>query len=73
MRIPSRGEFHLGLSERKSELKQRHKRREQVARLKKRLAKATKSETVEIARKLRTMTPGAEVLISNWGLAEVDR
>jgi hypothetical protein len=63
----------LGLSERKSELKQRHKRREQVARLKKRLPKATKSEKVEIARKLRTMTPGAEVLIAEWSLVEVDR
>jgi hypothetical protein len=72
-RTPYRGEFHLGLSERKSELKARQKRREQIARLKKRLPKATKSEKVEIARKLRTMTPGAEVLIANWGLAEVDR
>ena len=35
--------------------------------------KATKSEKVEIARKLRTMTPGAEVLIANWSLVEVDR
>jgi hypothetical protein len=63
----------LGLSERKSELKARQKRRQQVARLKKRLGKATKSEKVEIARKLRTMTAGAEVLIANWGLVEVDR
>jgi hypothetical protein len=45
----------------------------QVARLKKRLGKATKSEKVEIARKLRSMTPGAEVLIAEWGLIEVDR
>ncbi len=63
----------MGLSERKSELKQRQKRRQQVARLKKRLGKATKSEKGEIARKLRTMTPGAEVLIANWNLVEVDR
>jgi hypothetical protein len=60
-------------SERKTELRKRQKRRLQVTRLKKRLAKATKSEKVEIARKLRTMTPGAEVLIANWGLIEVDR
>jgi hypothetical protein len=60
-------------SERKTELRKRQKRRLQVTRLKKRLAKATKSEKVEIARKLRTMTPGAEVLIANWGLVEVDR
>lgn len=63
----------MGLSERKSELKRRQKRRTQVTRLKKRLPKATKSEKVEIARKLRAMTPGAEVLIENWGLVEVDR
>ena len=73
MRTTNRGEFHLGLSERKSELKARQKRRQQVGRLKKRLGKATKSEKVEIARKLRTMTPGAEVLIANWSLVEVDR
>lgn len=63
----------MGLSERKTELKQRHKRREQVARLKKRLDKATTSEKGEIARKLRAMTPGAEVLIAEWNLIEVDR
>ncbi len=38
-----------------------------------RLAKATQSEKVEIARKLREMTPGAEQLITTWELAEVDR
>ena len=60
-------------SERKTELRHRQKRRAQITRLKKRMVKATKSEKVEIARKLRAMTPGAEVLIANWGLAEVDR
>ncbi|MGD9636296.1 MAG: DUF6800 family protein [Pirellulales bacterium] len=63
----------MGLSERKSELRRRQKRRQQVARLKKRLGKATKSEKGEIARKLRSMTPGAEVLIADWSLVEVDR
>jgi hypothetical protein len=63
----------LACSERKTELKRRQKRRERITHLKKRLAKATKSEKVEIARKLREVTPGAEVLIANWGLAEVDR
>jgi hypothetical protein len=37
------------------------------------MAKATISEKGEIARKLREMTPGAEVLIADWGLAQVDR
>lgn len=63
----------MGCSERKTELKRRQKRRQQVARLKKRLPKATQSEKVEIARKLREMTPGAEVLIESWELSEVDR
>ena len=40
---------------------------------KKKLGKATKSEQVEMARKIRDMTPGAEVIIANWGLAAVDR
>jgi len=43
----------LSISERKKEIKRRRKRREQVAHLKNRLAKATKSEQVEITRKLR--------------------
>jgi hypothetical protein len=63
----------LGASERKKELRRRRKRREQVTHLKQRLAKATKSEQVEIARKLRELTPGAEVLIANWELSAVDR
>jgi Family of unknown function (DUF6800) len=63
----------LGCSERKKEIRRRRKRREQVDHLKKRLAKATKSEQVEIARKVREMTPGAEVLITSWELGAVDR
>lgn len=63
----------MGISERKKEIKRRRKRREQLTHLKKRLEKATVSERVEITRKLREMTPGAEVLITNWELAEVDR
>lgn len=63
----------LGCSERKKEIRRRRKRREQVGHLKKRLAKATVSEQVEITRKLREMTPGAEVLIASWELSEVDR
>lgn len=63
----------MSCSERKKEIRRRRKRREKVARLKGRLGKATKSEQVEIARKLRDMTPGAEVLISEWKLGAVDR
>ncbi|MDC0936707.1 hypothetical protein OAS39_10505 [Pirellulales bacterium] len=60
-------------SERRRELRRRRKRREKLTQLKGRLDKATQSEKVEIARKLREMTPGAEGLITNWELVEVDR
>ena len=63
----------MGCSERRKELKRRRKRREKLAHLKGRLAKATTSEKGEIARKLREMTPGAEGLIATWELTEVDR
>ena len=63
----------MSISERKKEIKRRRKRREKLTHLKKKLAKATKSEQVEMARKIRDITPGAEVVIANWGLAAVDR
>ncbi len=59
-------------SERQKEIKRRHKRREQVTKLKARALKpsASASEKEEIARKLRLMTPGASVLIKDWKLIE---
>lgn len=63
----------MSISERKKEIRRRRKRTEKLTKLKKRLGKATKSEQVEMARKVRDMTPGAEVIIANWGLAAVDR
>ncbi len=63
----------MGCSERQKEIRRRRKRRVQLTQLKGRLAKATQSEKVEIARKLRAMTPGAEQLILDWKLVEVDR
>jgi hypothetical protein len=63
----------MTISERKKEIKRRRIRRQKLNHLKKRLSKATKSEQVEMARKIRDMTPGAEVIIANWGLAPVDR
>ncbi|MEO2046624.1 MAG: DUF6800 family protein [Pirellulales bacterium] len=63
----------MGCSERQKEIKRRRKRRVQLVHLKNRLTKATQSEKVEITRKLRAMTPGAEVLIENWKLAKLDR
>ena len=44
-----------------------------MTQIKKKLPKATQSEKVEIARKLREMTPGAEQLIEDWKLVEADR
>ena len=43
-----------------------------MTKLKKKLPKATKSEQVRSLQGA-DMTPGAEVIISNWGLAPVDR
>jgi hypothetical protein len=63
----------VGCSERKTELRRRRKRSQKLEHYRKRLAKATQSEKIEIARKLREMTPGAEILIVDWKLAEVDR
>jgi hypothetical protein len=63
----------MSISNRAKEIKRRRKRTEKLTKLKKRLPKATKSEQVEIARKVRDITPGAEVVIANWGLAPVDR
>lgn len=63
----------MSISERKKEIRRRRKRREKLTHIKKQLGKATKSEQVEIARKLRDMTPGAEVIIANWNLAAADR
>jgi hypothetical protein len=63
----------MSISERKKEIRRRRKRREKLTHLKKKLPKATKSEQVEIARKVRDMTPGAEVIIANWKLEAVDR
>lgn len=60
-------------SERRRELRRRRQRRKKLNHFKARLPKASNSEKVEIARKMRAMTPGAEVLIKTWELEEVDR
>jgi len=63
----------VSASERKRELRRRRSRTEKLTKLKKKLPKATQSEKTEIARKLRHLTPGAEKLIADWQLVEVDR
>ena len=63
----------MGCSERQKEIRRRRKRREKITRFRSRLAKASQSEKTEIARNLRGMTPGAEVLIEAWELTGADR
>ncbi len=62
-----------GISDRKQEIKRRRQRRKKLKKLHVRLKKATTSEKLVIVGKLRNMTPGAEVIIENWGLKESDR
>ena len=51
----------------------RRKRREKITRFRSRLDKASQTEKTDMARKLRSMTPGSEVLIEAWSLAGADR
>ena len=62
-----------GISERAKEIKRRRHRRKKLKHLSGRLKKATVSEKVVIATKLRNLTPGAEVIIDTWKLRERDR
>lgn len=50
------------------EIKRRRQRRQKLGKLQGRLKKATVSEKLMIAEKLRRLTPGAEVVMENWGL-----
>jgi hypothetical protein len=63
----------VGASERTRELRRRRKRYAKLAQLKTKLPKATQSEKLEIVRKLREMSPGAEHLITEWQLVEAGR
>ncbi len=59
----------MSISERKKELKRRRHRRQKLARLEKRLAKATVSEKSVIVEKVRNLTPGSEDVLNNWNLS----
>jgi uncharacterized protein with von Willebrand factor type A (vWA) domain len=63
----------VSASERRRELGRRRSRKEKLTKLKGKLPKATQSEKTEIARKLRELTPGAELLIAQWKLVGSDR
>jgi hypothetical protein len=56
--------------ERKKEIAQRRHRRKKLSQLKRRAAKATHSEKLHIANKLRGLTPGAETIIEALALEE---
>ena len=55
-------------SERSRELKRRRHRKKKLQKIKNKCEKATASEKVHLAGKIRRLTPGAEVLIESWGL-----
>ena len=59
-----------GIIERHKELRRRRKRKQKMKVLKRKASKATPSEKLAIAGKIRNMTPGAETIIANWGLEE---
>ncbi len=63
----------MGCSERRKEIKRRRHRRKKLTHLNKQLVKATVSERGEIVRKVRGLTPGADVLVASWDLTEADR
>ncbi len=62
-----------GISNRMKEIKRRRHRKQKVAKFALKLKKATQSERLVIANKLRKMTAGAEVLIARMGLDERKR
>jgi hypothetical protein len=59
-----------GISDRKQEIKRRRQRRQKLEHFKRKLKKATTSEKLVMAEKIRKMTPGAEFIISNLALEE---
>lgn len=58
----------MSISERKKELRRRRHRTKKLGQWSRRLGKATVSERAAMAEKIRGMTPGAEVIIQQWGL-----
>ena len=62
-----------GISNRMKEIKRRRHRKQKVAKFALKLRKATQSERLVIATKLRKMTAGAEVLIARMGLDDRKR
>ena len=57
-------------SERQRELRRRRHRKQKVAKLQKKLQTGSAGDKGLVAEKLRRLTPGAEEIISRWGLAD---
>ena len=62
-----------GISNRMKEVKRRRHRRRKLATFQARLKKATTSEKLVMAEKLRRLTPGCEGVIARMGLEDRKR
>ncbi len=62
-----------GISNRMKEVKRRRHRRQKLVKLQSRLKKATTSEKLAMAEKIRRLTPGCEGIISRMGLEDRKR
>ena len=62
-----------GISNRMKEVKRRRHRREKLVKLQSKLKKATTSEKLAMAEKIRRLTPGCEGIISRMGLEDRKR
>jgi hypothetical protein len=62
-----------GINNRMKEIKRRRHRRQKLVKMQTKLKKATTSEKLVMADKLRRMTTGADVLIARMGLEERKR
>ena len=62
-----------GISNRMKEVKRRRHRRQKLAKVQSRLKKATTSEKLAMAEKIRRLTPGCEGIIARLGLEDRKR
>jgi len=62
-----------GINNRMKEIKRRRHRRQKLVKMQSKLKKATTSEKLVMADKLRRMTTGADVLIARMGLEDRKR
>jgi hypothetical protein len=62
-----------GISNRMKEIKRRRHRKKKLTKFESKLKKATTSEKLVMADKLRRMTTGADVLIARMGLEDRKR